>query len=111
MNYETTKYRNSLKQYRREHDCKYCKYYEKPRKCNGEFHCLIEEEQILEQKRRQEKRPDKQRKCPKDTEGNCPYGNDVGTCFGFCWQEILKEFRAKRGNHYEKEAEDKNNDG
>ncbi len=52
-----------------------------------------------------------QRKCPKDTIGNCPYGNDVGTCFGFCWQEILKEFRAKRGNHYEKEAEEESNDG
>lgn len=27
----------------------------------------------------------------------CPYANDAGTCFGFCWQEILQEQRLRRG--------------
>ena len=35
-------------------------------------------------------------KCPKDKEGNCPYGNEVGTCFGFCMQKIVNEFKEER---------------
>ena len=27
---------------------------------------------------------------------SCPYGNDVGTCFGYCWKEILNEFKEKK---------------
>jgi hypothetical protein len=30
-------------------------------------------------------------KCSKDKEGNCPYGNEVGTCFGYCWKELLSK--------------------
>ena len=35
-------------------------------------------------------------RCPKDKEGNCPYGNEVGICFGFCMQKSVKEFKEGR---------------
>lgn len=76
------------KSFREEHDCKYCLYYEN-KSCKANKVCPIEE-----QENRRE--PEKIR-CPKDKEGNCPYGNDVGTCFGFCWKKILEEhYEAKK---------------
>ena len=48
--------------------------------------------------------------CPQDETGGCPYGNDVGTCWGFCMRDILKEQR-ERKRRYEQAEEDKEDDG
>lgn len=39
--------------------------------------------------------------CPKDDVGNCPYGNESGTCFGYCWKEILRDFYKAKENKEE----------
>ena len=48
--------------------------------------------------------------CHKDEIGNCPYGNDVGTCFGFCMRAILQEQRERKRKN-EQAEEDKEDDG
>lgn len=91
--YKKIKYRIDKKEFREEHDCAFCLYFEN-RTCKAVNRCPIDEKE----KRRFSRTPE-QTPCPKDEEGNCPYGNDVGTCFGFCWKEILEEYHeAKRRN-------------
>lgn len=89
---DEVEYKEAVKAHRKEHDCKCCKYYEKPRQCNGELHCLMEEELQISSDRRKAiiRLP-----CPHDKKGGCPYGNESGTCFGFCLQKILKEMHGK----------------
>ncbi|MFV0466462.1 MAG: hypothetical protein ACK5ML_10355 [Lachnospiraceae bacterium] len=89
--YKTIKYNDDLKTFREEHDCKYCLYYEKPRRCKAKKKCPLDSEEDFEEKKIVQKI-----KCPKDKEGNCPYGNEVGTCFGFCMQKIVNEFKEER---------------
>ncbi len=48
--------------------------------------------------------------CPKDDTGDCPYGNDAGTCFGFCMREIVQEHRERKRKH-EQTEEIKKDDG
>lgn len=48
--------------------------------------------------------------CPQDETGDCPYGNDVGTCWGFCMRDILKEQRERKRKH-EQAEEDKEDYG
>ena len=48
--------------------------------------------------------------CPKDYTSDCPYGNDAGTCFGFCMREIIQEHRERKRKH-EQTEEDKKDDG
>ena len=52
----------------------------------------------------------KPNKCYGDEVGNCPYSNEVGTCFGFCMKDILKEQRERKHRH-EQTEEDKEDDG
>lgn len=87
-NIDEVTFKEAVREYRRIHECKYCPYYERPRRCEGELHCLIEQELRKEENRskKQNKKP-----CPHDEEGGCPYANESGTCFGFCLQKILKE--------------------
>lgn len=47
----------------------------------------------------------KKARCPRDETGTCPYGNEVGTCFGFCYREILKGLNEGRRNQGGKEQE------
>lgn len=90
------------KVFREEHDCKYCLYYEN-RTCSASRICPIEEQDKKERHREPEKV-----KCPKDEEGNCPYGNDVGTCFGYCWKKILEDhYEAKNKRKMEEQQNDK----
>lgn len=88
--YRKIKDREDKKAFRKLHDCEYCLYFEKPRRCYATEQCPLELGKGLK-KKVIVKRPI----CPKDRKGGCPYGNDVGTCFGFCFQEILSEFHKK----------------
>ncbi|MFV0342814.1 MAG: hypothetical protein ACK5JH_07950 [Anaerocolumna sp.] len=89
--YRTIKGREDTKNFREEHDCEYCLYYERPRKCFEKTRCPLDSGIDFE-----EKEIDQKIKCPKDKEGNCPYGNEVDTCFGFCMQKIVNEFKEER---------------
>lgn len=93
--YKSIKYRNDKKDFREEHDCAYCLYFEK-KTCKAVYRCPIDEKDKRKFTRTPEQTP-----CPKDEEGNCPYGNDVGTCFGFCWKDILQEFNENKRNKQE----------
>ena len=89
--YHKIKAREEKNALRKLHDCDYCLYYEKPRRCYATKQCPMEME-----KRIMKKEEVKQPTCQRDKEGNCPYGNAVGTCFGFCFQEILAEFHGNK---------------
>ena len=89
--YRTIKYNDDLKAFRKNHDCHYCLYFEKPRRCEAKKKCPLDSGNEFDEKEIVEKI-----KCPKDKEGNCPYGNEVGTCFGFCMQKIVNEFKEER---------------
>lgn len=89
--YRSIKGREVRKAFKELYDCEYCFYFEKPRKCYASERCPLEMGKGLK-KKETVRLPT----CPKDKEGNCPYGNDVGTCFGFCLQEILSEFHKNK---------------
>lgn len=89
--YRNIKGREDAKSFREKHDCLYCLYFERPRRCFGKTQCPLEVGKEFE-----EKEVVLKIKCPRDKEGNCPYGNEVGTCFGFCMQQIVKEFKEER---------------
>lgn len=81
------------KAFREKYNCRNCSYYKKPRRCFAEKICPLEEGEIP---RLVNKIKSKLPKCPKDKVGDCPYGNENGTCFGFCWLDILKEYRERK---------------
>ncbi|HHX56245.1 MAG TPA: hypothetical protein GX705_07850 [Clostridiales bacterium] len=68
-------------------------YYERPRRCFSKTQCSLETGEDIEERESVEKN-----RCPKDMEGNCPYSNEVGICFGFCMQKSVKEFKEGRRN-------------
>jgi len=88
--YRTIKRRDSVKEFRLKHDCANCLYYEKPRRCEARDYCFLDEDDMVEPE------VSVKVKCHKDKEGNCPYGNEVGTCFGFCLRKILEEHQDKK---------------
>lgn len=88
--YRTIKHRDMIKEFRLQHDCAHCLYYEKPRRCKATDRCFLDENQYPDLEIRIKEN------CSKDKDGNCPYGNEVGTCFGYCWREILDEFKEKK---------------
>lgn len=88
--YRKIKEREEKKVFREVHDCEYCLYYRNPRRCSVTKWCPMESGN-----KTGEKEVSKLPICPKDKEGNCPYGNEIGTCFGFCLQKILSEFNKK----------------
>lgn len=90
-NSKGTEITKSKKVFREIHNCKHCFFFEKPRRCPAMNVCPLEEISMpvaVEEKL--------EFSCPKDDIGNCPYGNAAGTCFGYCWKEILKEFAENR---------------
>ncbi|MBO5424506.1 MAG: hypothetical protein J6A25_03250 [Lachnospiraceae bacterium] len=82
-----------LRKYRNSHDCAYCLYY-RTDKCDSNFRCYLEEEQTMQHVVLEAYRIKKG--CLAKDGKSCPYGNDVGTCFGYCWKEILNEFKEKK---------------
>lgn len=96
--YEKLRRKEEIDQFREEHECKYCLYFEKPRRCMAVDRCPMDEETVL--KKTEEKVGIK---CPKYSgDKRCPYSNEAGTCFGFCTRDILEEFK----NRNEKELTD-----
>ena len=82
-----------LREYRNEHDCAYCLYY-KTVKCDSNFRCYLEEEQTMQHDILEAHKIKKG--CVAKDGKACPYGNEVGTCFGYCWKEILNEYEEKK---------------
>lgn len=60
-------------------------------RCPVKKHCPMDDE-------KEPKGFPKKFRCPRDSVGNCPYGNEVGTCFGPCWLKVLEEHRKRRKN-------------
>ena len=87
--------------FREKHECIKCLRYQWPRTCFETRKCPFDDgaktKEILVVK---------QPTCPKDLKGNCPYGNEVGTCFGHCYQNKHKSYS---GNTIE-ESEEKSNE-
>ncbi len=86
------------------YDCKRCLHYEKFLECMKTEQCLLEKYEKTAQWWK------KQKKCSKDKDGTCPYGNEVGTCFGFCMRDILSEMQ-ERKRRYEKGKEETKDGG
>lgn len=87
-----------LKKFRKKHKCRLCLYYRKLRNCQAELVCPLDPPEEFGEKKT----------CPLDTDGSCPYKNESGTCFGFCWKKILKEHNERK--KYEKDTEEKKNE-
>lgn len=88
--FRSIKHRDKIKEFRIKHDCAHCYYYEKPRRCKGMDKCYLEDDEA------QEPEMGENHHCSRDKEGDCPYANEAGTCFGYCWKEILNEFKKKK---------------
>ena len=80
--------KSERRKFREANDCYHCRYYNF-KKCPAVKSCPLDMSGRLAFKRREPK-------CPRDETDDCPYGNDAGTCFGFCWREILKDFKRAR---------------
>jgi len=80
--YDAITSKDRIKMFREKHGCKDCLYYQKPERCRATKSCPLDKGSI------HSRQPEKYR-CPKDSKGDCPYGNEVGTCFGHCWENIL----------------------
>ena len=91
--YERIKKKEEIAEFRALHECKYCLYFEKPRRCMAIDTCPIEGDFPGS------KQPDEKPvlKCPKyNQDVPCPYGNESGTCFGFCTKKVLEELKKSR---------------
>lgn len=84
---EITKARS---EFRIAHDCYYCLYWSRSNRCKAEKYCPLDHEGEMEIPR--------PLTCSKDLEMTCPYGNEVGTCFGFCINGIITELKQKINN-------------
>ncbi len=104
-NSKGTEITKAKKAFREIHNCKHCFFFEKPRRCPAMNVRPLEEISmpvVVE---------DNQKfSCPKDDIGNSPYGNAAGTCFGYCWKDILKEFAEKRKSKEDKKTSKKSSD-
>lgn len=76
--------RDKAKEFKEKYECHYCFYYAKPRRCFATEVCPLEKGIQIKEKSR-----NKKPRCPKDKIGNCSLGNEVGTCFFFCYKDIL----------------------
>jgi hypothetical protein len=89
--YGQISYRERAQNFREKHDCKYCLYYEKPRQCFETKKCPLDLDGSYA-KTKVAFVPT----CSRDLEGKCPYGNEVGTCFGCCYRDVLKGYRENK---------------
>ena len=79
--------KSEKRKFRETHDCYHCRY-------RNQKQCPVVNSCPLDMKRKTNKK--RAPKCPRDETNDCPYGNDAGTCFGFCWREILRDFKKAR---------------
>ena len=89
--------RNRKRAFMKKYDCRDCLEIELIEECFKNQKCKYAEVNDVQKA----KKP----RCPHDETGNCPYGNESGTCFGFCYREILQEFTERRRNQNDKEQE------
>ena len=87
--YDTYIHREEVKRFRRKHHCYDCDRYGKNGTCSGRDSCMFD---VNDGHAALMKGI-----CPKDTTGHCPYGNESGTCFGFCIKKALEEVKAIYG--------------
>ncbi len=92
--------RLKINEFRATYDCRHC-YYFQQRLCKATEHCLMEDMALAEDEK------DDTARCLGDTEGDCPYGNEVGTCFGFCMRDILAEMRERKRQHEKDKEQEK----
>lgn len=94
--YRIIRNREDAKEFREKHECRYCMYYAKPRRCFARKECPLEKGKTFE------KVVETVHRCSKNEKEICPYANDSGTCFGFCPKQIMEEFREDRQNEQQK---------
>ena len=88
----------SYKKFQKKHQCQFCFYYQMSKTCFFRAICYID---LLNQPVRKKRTI---QKCSKDIVGSCPYANQNGTCFGFCLQNILIDYRERKNKHVQSEA-------
>ncbi len=88
--YDKMEISRARNEFRIAHDCYYCLYWSGANRCKAEKYCPLDDGEELEKP--------KQPTCSKDLEMTCTYGNEVGTCFGFCMKEIITELQQKINN-------------
>jgi hypothetical protein len=86
--------KDEIKAFREIHECKFCLYFDKPRKCKAKDSCPLEKGVEIE-------KPIKAKKCIRDEAGNCPYGRAIEVCIGYCINDMVKEHRKKWSFRYE----------
>lgn len=80
--------KSEKRKFRETHDCYHCRYHNL-KKCPAVKVCPLD---MLGKAAFKRSEP----KCPRDETNDCPYGNSAGTCFGYCWREILQDFKRAR---------------
>jgi len=96
--YHRIKWNDDVKEFRKQHDCNYCFYYTKPRRCKAIKSCPLEMGEGFNYEEKDIK------KCPKDAEGNCQYGRGVEKCVGYCIKDMVKEHREQWAFRYGKKS-------
>ena len=86
----------SIKEFRKRNGCNSCLYSQNMKRCFMTLICPL----MVKKEKVQIKRT-----CPLDATGTCPYQNDAGTCFAFCWKEILKDYKEAKERHETEEEE------
>ena len=89
--------KNRMKAFMKMYECRDCAEIELIEECFKNQKCKYAEVNDVQKFQKP--------RCPNDETGNCPYGNESGTCFGICYREILQEFTERRRNRNGKEQE------
>lgn len=90
----------SIKEFRKRNGCDSCLYSQNMKRCFMTSICPL----VIEEENVQIKRT-----CPLDESGTCPYKNGAGTCFAFCWKEILKDYKEAKVRSETEEEKDVTN--
>lgn len=98
LNYLIKRYREikpkvDAKVFKERYDCKYCLYYERPRRCFETEKCPLDEHGAL-------KPLPEPKKCIRDKDGTCPYGRGIEACIGYCIKDIVEEHRKQWAYRY-----------
>ncbi len=79
--------RDKIEIFRQKHDCKEC-YLFKNNECKANGYCRFDKQRRLVYK-------SKINGCPHNNNEPCCFANEVGTCFGFCYKDQLRESHSK----------------
>lgn len=78
---------DKINNYRIKHNCKEC-YLFKNNECKANGYCRFDKQRRLVYK-------SKINGCPHNNNEPCCFANEVGTCFGFCYKDQLRESHSK----------------